>query len=146
MEQERSRGDRYAMAALKKKRATIASEIVQLERQLRHRRDMLGHVDATLRLLDPSIEVDDIPTKRPPKRIKLFRQGELGRMIVDVIRRAGGEASLQEIVTGLLAAGGHGEDVRRTVAPRVRGNLAYLQRQGKVVKYGANRNARWRLI
>lgn len=52
--------------------------------------------------------VADIPTKRPPKRIKLFRQGELGRMIVDVIRRSGGEASLQEIVTGLLAAGGLG--------------------------------------
>jgi len=142
----RSRGDRYALAALKNKRAAIASEIVQLERQLRHRKDMLVHVDATLRLLDPNIEVEAIPNKRPPQRIKLFRQGELGRMIIDAIRRAGGEASLHDIVTALLKAGGHGEDARRTVAPRVRGNLAYLTRQGKVGKFGGHRTALWKII
>lgn len=142
----RSRGDRYALVALKHKRATIASEIVQLERQLRHRKEMLVHVDATLRILDPSVEVEAIPNKRPPQRIKLFRQGELGRMIIDAIRRAGGEASLYDIVTALLAAGGHGEEARKTVAPRVRGNLAYLARQGKVVKEGEGRAASWRLL
>lgn len=141
----RSRGDMYALNALKHKRASIASEIIQLERQLRHRKEMLVHVDATLRLLDPTIEVSSIPPKRPPQRIKLFRQGELGRMIIDAIRRAGGEASLYDIVTAILAAGGHGEDVRRTMAPRVRGNLAYLARQGKVTKTGEQRDARWAL-
>ena len=52
MEQTRSRGDRYLLAA----------EIVQLERQLRYRKESLGHIDATLRLLDPSIAIDAIPT------------------------------------------------------------------------------------
>lgn len=145
MEHERSRGDRYALAALKNRRATIAAEIVQLERQLRHRKDMLVHVDATLQMLDPSIEVKAIPNKRPPQRIRLFRQGELGRMIIDAIRRNGGEASMHQIVTALLAAGGHGEEARQTVAPRARSNLAYQVRQGKVVKEGANAMARWRL-
>ena len=41
----RSRGDRYALSALKNKRAELASEIVGIERQLRHRREALGHVD-----------------------------------------------------------------------------------------------------
>lgn len=141
----RSRGDMYALNALKHKRSTIASEINQLERQIRHRKEMLVHVDATLRLLDPTIEVSSIPPKRPPQRIKLFRQGELGRMIIDAIRRAGGEASLYDIVTAILAVGGHGEDVRRTVAPRVRGNLAYLATQGKVAKDGDQREALWRI-
>ena len=83
---ERSRGDRYALSALHNKRASLASEIVQLERQLRHCREAMVHVDATLRLLDPSPEPEAIPNKRPPKRIKLFRQGELGRLILDVLR------------------------------------------------------------
>lgn len=143
MEHERSRGDRYALAALKNKRASIAAEIAQLDRQIRHRRELLGHVDATLKLLDPSIDVDDIPNKRAPQRIKLFRQGELGRMIVDAIRRAGGEAGIREIVTALLAAGGHGEDARSIVTPRVRGNLAYLVKQGKVRKFGTGLSAQW---
>lgn len=145
MEHERSRGDRYALAALKNKRATIASEIIQLERQLRHRKDMLVHVDATLKLLDPSIEVDAIPHKRPPQRIKLFRQGELGRMIIDAIRRNGGEASLQHIVDATLDAGDQDVSARRALSPRVRGNLAYLNRQGKIVKTGDGRGAIWSL-
>ena len=49
------------------------------------------HVDATLRLLDESVDIDAIPNKRPPRRIKLFRQGKLGRMILDALRNADGE-------------------------------------------------------
>ena len=60
------KGNRYALAALRDKRAVLAAEIVQLERQVRHRKESLGHVDATLRLLDPSIDTDAIPNKRPP--------------------------------------------------------------------------------
>ena len=80
--------DRYALSALRNKRADLASEVAQLERQIRHRKEALGHVDATLRLLDPSVDIDAIPNKRIVKRIKLFRQGELGRMIVGVLREA----------------------------------------------------------
>ena len=118
----RSRGDRYALSALKRKRATIASDIVQLERQLRHRRDSLVHVDATLKLLDPDTDPEAIPTKRPVRRVKLFRQGELGRMILGALRNAVGEMPTAAIVDAVLEAGGHGEGARRAMAGRVRGN------------------------
>ena len=62
--------------------AVLASEIVQFERQLRPQR-VDGHVDATLRLLDPSIKLDSIPNKRPRKNVTLFRQRELGRRETD---------------------------------------------------------------
>lgn len=139
------KGNRYALSALRDKRAVLASEIVQLERQLRHRRESLGHVDATLRLLDPSVDIDAIPTKRPRKRIKLFRQGELGRMILKVLREANGPVSTSQIVTVMLAAGGHGETARPTLAPRVRGNLAYQERRRTVLKSGNGASARWHL-
>ena len=134
----------HAMAALKNTRATIASEIVQLERQLRHRREHLVHVDATITLLDPSVSVEGIPNKRPRKRIKLFRQGELGRMILDAIRQADGEPmSTSEIVGAVLEAGGHDEGARPTMGPRVRGNLAYLQRRRKIAKQGNGKLTKW---
>lgn len=145
MENSRSRGDRYALAALKNKRGTIASEIMALERQIRARKDALSHVDACLRILDPSIEVSDIPRKRPPKHINLFRSGELGRSIIDAIRRNGGSANIKEITTALLESGGHGEEARRAVTLRVRSNLAYQVRKQKVVKEGEGRAAKWRL-
>ena len=141
----RCRGDRYALSALRNKRATIASEIVSLERQLRHCKEALVHVDATLRLLDDTIDLDAIPNKRLPNRIKLFRQGELGRMILDALRNADRPLATAEVVTALLEAGGHGESARRAVGGRVRGNLAYLERRGKVTKSGGGKGARWKL-
>jgi hypothetical protein len=133
----RSRGDGYALSALKQKRAGLASEIVQTERHLRHLKESLVHVDATLLLLDPAGNPEAIPNKRLlPQRIKLFRQGELGRMILGVLRDAQRELSTAEIVSGVLAAGEHGEDARPAMAPRVRGNLAYLERRGVVRKSG----------
>jgi hypothetical protein len=142
---ERSRGNSYALAALKNKRATLASEIVQMERQLRHRRESLVHVDACLRLLDPATEPESLPLKRVPKHIKLFRQGELGRLILDVLRNAGTPVSTQEITGAILEAGGHGETARPSVMPRVRGNLAYLHRRQKVIKSGSGKATRWSL-
>ena len=128
------RGNKYALSALTQRRGELTTEIANLERQLRHRKELKVHIDATLKLLNPDIDVDKIKGKRVPKRVKLFRQGELGRMILDALRKAGGKPiSTAEIVNDILAAGGHGEGARRTVAGRVRSNLAYLERRGKVV-------------
>jgi hypothetical protein len=142
---ERSRGDRYALSALRNKRAALASEVAQLERQVRHRKEALGHVDATLRLLDPSVDIDAIPNRRIVKRIKLFRQGELGRMIVGVLREAHGPIGTHAIVAAILKAGGHGPSAKPTMMPRVRGNLAYLHRRRKVIKSGVGKTTRWAL-
>jgi hypothetical protein len=95
--------------------------------------------------LDPATVPGSIPLKRAPKNIKLFRQGELGRMIVGVMRNAGIWVSTQEITGAILEAGGHGAAARPSVKPRVRGNLAYLHRRGKVVKRGNGKTTRWAL-
>lgn len=142
---ERSRGDRYALSALRKRRALLASEIVQLERQVRARKNSLSHVDATLRLLDPEYDADTVPNKRLPQRIRLFRQGELGRLVLGALRDADGPISTHAIVAAILKAGGHGNGAKPTVTPRVRGNLAYLVRRQKVVKSGAGKSTRWSL-
>jgi hypothetical protein len=140
------KGNRYALAALRDKRATLASEIVQLERQLRHRREMVVHVDATLRILDPSVDPNSIPTKRPPQRVKLFRQGELGRMIIDALRSANSEPlSSAQIVAEVVTIGGYGAGARLAMAPRVRSNLAYLEKRRKVTRTGRGQQTCWLL-
>lgn len=94
-------------------------------------------MDTTLQLLDPPLSIDEIPAKRLRKRIKLFRQGELGRMILDALRRVERRLTTAELATALLEAGGHGEAAWPTVMPSViRGNLSYLARQGKMLKSG----------
>lgn len=109
------RGNRYALFALKDKRATISAEIVQLQRQLRHRKELLGHVDITLRLLDPSVEVEAIPNKRLPRRVKLFRQGEhIPPVRVCTYRSTRGSAWSAGKLFGLTSGNGLSVAPRRT--------------------------------
>jgi hypothetical protein len=139
-------GNRYALAALKRQRGTLAGEIVTLKKRLAWAESQLIHVDATLHLLDPATDATTLPTIRPQKRIKLFRQGELSQTVRDVLRRAGKPLQTQEVVTAVLAAGGLGESARPALAPRVRGNLAYLETSKKVVKTGKGRGVLWALL
>ena len=73
MESTRSRGDRYALSALRNTRASLASELVQLKRQLRHKKEALGHADATLHetLLRQSVGGPDLAAREssdvPPR-------------------------------------------------------------------------------
>ena len=147
MSTTRSRGDRYALSALKGRRATIAAEIVQLERRLRHRKESLVHVDATLRLLDPSISLELHPQQETAAQAgEAVPAGRTGETDLGALRQAEGRPlSTREIASAILAAGGHGETARPTVAPRVRGNLCYLERRGKVIKTGSGKGVRWAL-
>ena len=138
-------GNKYALAALKDKRATLAGEIVQLKNKLAWAQKQLEHVDACLTIFEPGFDVKSLGIKNPRQRVKLFRQGELMRLIVDALRRAEKPLGTQEVVTALLEAGGYGEAARPSLAPRVRGNLAYLERKGKVCKTGKASTARWAL-
>lgn len=137
--------NKYALASLKNTRGTLAAEIVQLERQLRHRREALLHVDATIKIMDGgNIDLEKLPKKRL-KRVKLFRHGELNRLILDALREAGRPLTTTEIAAYVLKAGGHDESSMRTIKPRVRGNLSYLT-NGKMVAFRKADNIRlWAL-
>jgi|EndMetStandDraft_3_1072993.scaffolds.fasta_scaffold05617_6 hypothetical protein len=54
------KGNRYAVAALKDRRAPISAEIVQLEGKLRHRRRLLVHVDSCLKAGLAHVRVHDL--------------------------------------------------------------------------------------
>ena len=139
------KGNRYALSALKDKRATLAGEIVKFKRQIRAREKALTHLDQTIKLLNPNFDVADIKPKKAYARTRLFRQGELSRLTLDVLRRAKGSLSSADIVTAVMAGIEAPENARPTMIPRVRSNLAYLQRSEKIVKLGSGPSARWQL-
>lgn len=138
------RGNKYALAALKRERGRRAGEIQELKRKLSWAEEQLRHVDATLHMLAPSVKVSALPVLRPQKRIKLFRQGELGRMIIDALRERG-PLTTTEIVSAVLKTGGHDEAARPTMTPRVRGNLCYLRGRVRVEQVRRGTNPIWKL-
>src|SRR5262245_46438258 len=135
--------NKYAIHALKDRRATLAGEIAHFKQGIRDREDALAHLDATLRILDPEYRADTIAPKRL-RRVKLFGGGELNRLIIDALRKANGAPlSTPEIADAIIAAKGYGEDAKPALIRRVRANLSYLRRGSRVEKTGNRMTARW---
>ncbi len=138
-------GNKYAVKALKDKRAALAGEIIQLKKKIDWAESQLRHVDATLSLFDPKVDPKAIPPSRSQKRVKLFKQGELNRLIFDALRVSGEPTRTFDVITSVILALGHEESARPALGPRVRSNLQYLMRRGEVAKIGSGRDARWTL-
>src|SRR3954465_11466346 len=118
------KGNRYAINALKDRRATMASEIVQMKEGIRYREEQLSHLDAVLRELDPSYRADTLPPKRL-RRVKLFGNGELNRLIADALRRAEKPlGSADNIAASIVETKGYGRESIHALTRRVRANLS----------------------
>ena len=138
--------NKYALAALRERRAELAGEIKDLESRLRHIRDSLIHVDGTLRLFDPDGNPTSIKPKRQYKRVKLFGQGKLNRLILDALRKAEKPLRTQELIDAIAAEVDFGPDAANGLKGRVRSNLLYLSKvRGAVVKEGERETATWTL-
>ena len=67
-------------------------------------------------------------------------------MILGALRDGNGQpVTTAGIVTAILKAGGHGEAARTALTPRIRSNLAYLERRRLVTKLGDRASACWQL-
>jgi hypothetical protein len=134
----------FAIAALKERRASMSGEVNALEDRLRHLRQSIVHLDATLRLFAPDLDPDSIPDKRNYKRVKLFGQGELNRLIFSALRKGNRPMTTAEVVAAVVQELGHSPDAAKGMANRVRANLHYLcKERGTVTKEGGRLSARW---
>jgi hypothetical protein len=140
-------GNRYALAALKERRAAIDGEMRECERKLRHLRETLGHLDATLALFDPEGNPKAIKAKRPYKRVKLFGAGQLGRLILDALRRGARPMTTGEVIESVVSGLGYDGAAAVGMSTRVRGALLYQWRvRGSIVKEGERETARWAIV
>jgi len=142
--EKQTRGNRYALAALKRQRGETAGRIVELKKKLEWAEQQLVHLDSTLKIFDPQAKPDQIPTARP-KRMKLFKQGELSGTLIDALRKAGCPISTEELVTAVLAKGEYNEDARPALLPRIRSSLLYLRTRERIIQLHKGRKAMWKL-
>jgi len=87
----------HVIGALRNKRAELAGVVSQLERQLSQQQADLTHLDATLRLFDPSIRLTEIRPRRQCVRNTWFRHGECVRLIYDALREAGQPVTTRDL-------------------------------------------------
>ncbi len=74
----------HVVSALKGKRGELAGQIDALQDQLRQAMIDLDHVDCTLRMFDPDIELDEIRPKPLPPRHHAFK-GQVSRSILAML-------------------------------------------------------------
>lgn len=80
--------DTHVMTALRTKRAQLAGHIDALQDQLREAMIAVDHVDCTLRIFDPDIDLDEIKPKPLPPRHHAFK-GQVTRAILAMLRTDG---------------------------------------------------------
>ena len=74
----------HAISALRRKRAELSGELVELEKQRKAIVSRINHADETLRLFGFQGDPNDIPARM--KCPRLFRRGQLQRMVFAAIR------------------------------------------------------------
>src|SRR5919205_2011165 len=124
-------GDTFAVAALVRKRAEVAADVVACEERLKQLRADLFHLDAALRLLDPSARPDGIAAKRSRRQNGWFSTGELPRIVLDVLREAPEPLTVPEVALAVMER--RGLDAGDKAAVRVvekRVDAALRRREG----------------
>ena len=138
--------NKYALAALRERRAQIGGEITATEERLRYLRRAVENIDGTLRLFDPNADPSKIKAKKLYCKVKLFGSGKLGRLVTDALRKGARPMHLSEIVASIVETLGYGPDAAKGMTQRVRANLLYQTRvRGVVRKEGERERARWTL-
>jgi hypothetical protein len=92
----------HVMHALRNKRAELAGTLIQLEQQLVRQRADLTHLDATMRLFDPDIQPNEIPSKQRRPHSAWFRHGECLRLIYDELRDAPQPMTTRELTERIV--------------------------------------------
>ena len=96
-------GELQVIGGLQDKRSELVGLVGRLEQQLADHRVSLTHLDATLRLFDPNLLLQDSdPQQR--ERVSWFRPGECLRAIYDVLREAPQPLTTRDVAKRVMAA------------------------------------------
>lgn len=123
------------VSGLVAKRREIAREIERLQAELRQRVTELDHVEATIHLFDPNMELEEINARPVPQRHRAFR-GEVTRIVLSALRNASRPLATWEITRHLMGERGldtANKGLVRVMNKRVGACLRDQRKKGRVV-------------
>lgn len=94
------------LSGLVKRRALLAGELEASQAKARQLHADLAAVDAVIRQLDPAYPVDAIATKRPRGPTGEVTGADMGRTVLDALRRAGGPLTIAQVAERIVALRG----------------------------------------
>jgi hypothetical protein len=151
------------LSALMQRRADIAGEIIELEAKTEGKRVDLVHLDCSIRMFDPEIDPEGIPSRqRFPRRSQYFAHGEVTRIIYGVLRTATEPAeprsgpfrgcapvSASVIVEAAMHQKGfdpiNDRNLRKDFYQKFLVQLNAMRRAGTVEAVGRSKGVKWKL-
>jgi hypothetical protein len=137
------------IAGLRRKRAHVAGEIEAMAQRLVKDQQALAALDATLRLVHPDADPEQIVTIRPSLRCLNFRHGEQPRYCLEALRDTGRPLSTRQIADYVMRAKGLARDnlaLGRRVREQTRRSLARMLRRGAVRQLLGEPEGWWELV
>ncbi|MCA3081045.1 MAG: hypothetical protein ING69_00160 [Rhodocyclaceae bacterium] len=120
----------HVVSGLVAKRGEIAGQIESYETEIKRLHAALSHLDGTIKLFAPEVNLRTVKTRTKRKRNQYFIQGEAQRMTLDAMRESGVPVCSREITDVLMQRKGIAFDA--SVAARIQKNiLAVMHRLEK---------------
>ena len=139
----------HVMSALMAKRSELAGKIEFVQTELRQLIIDLDNVDATIRLFDPNVDLEEIKAKPLPARNAAFR-GEVARIILTYLRKASGPLPAHDITLAVMtsrALNPADKPLLRVLSKRVHACLRHNRLIGTVRSVpGPGRSVLWEVI
>jgi hypothetical protein len=139
----------HVATALIAKRRELAGQIEDLQRQLKIAVTSLDHVEASLRLFVPDIDLTEHGPRPVPPPHAAFK-GEVTRILLDTLRTAGRPMNTRDLTEVLMRERGLPWDdlrARRTIHMRVGAALNHMKRKGLLTaSAGAGQMLNWEIV
>ncbi len=134
---------------LLRKRAEVAGEIEALRNRAAMLVVGLDHIDATIRLFKPDIDIGDLPVRALPPPNAAFR-GEVQRFLLDTLRNATGPMTTHDLATAIMLNRGLSLADRvlfKLISSRTGHSLAKMRDNGMVISERVSKVAllRWQI-
>jgi hypothetical protein len=134
-----------AVFALKRLHAELGGRIKENRKESVRLAQSMKHVEAVLKMLQPTFNVRSIAAKRKNLANPYFKKGTVFRAVLEVLRDASAPMTSTEIVTALFRLRGienAPREAQRTMFGAVHSSL--INHQGKTIeRLGEDKPARW---
>jgi hypothetical protein len=123
----------HVLSGLKAKRTELAGKIEMMQREMRTLVATIGHIDATIRTFDPTVDLEDLTPRLPP-RFQAFK-GEVSRLLLDTLRQSKTPLPVFDLALAVAAGRGINTDEKPfmiILRRRVDACLRNLRKRGTV--------------
>ncbi len=140
----------HVISGLIRKRAELAGHIDAQQDKLRALQTDLAHVDATLRLFKPDINLSGVKVRPVPGHAAAL-YGEMTKAVLDVLRTAPEPMTVRALVLGVMGAKGLAVDdgqLVHTMQQRIGSALRNMKARGTAESLRGKdaRQLVWRLV